>query len=223
MFENELREHNCETPIDELSKSKDISTDQNSASDTRKSTRALRKNERMTQLNLTIQCTESTRKRWETLQKPYGSQSSFVRNLLLLEKFFRRGDLLLTPNASHNAIAYAEKVQHRLQAYDNILPRPVHISQIWPQSAQTNGTVCKSTEISFVLFEFSTGVKHQFNNFGWITWKFNPIQKKIGKKVQEASCLSPDSCVHFRNLLEFELNWFRMKCFYYKFQFCPPL
>lgn len=133
IFESELPEHSYETPIDEFSKSKVISTDHSSAFATRQSTRARRKIERMTQLKLTIQCSESTRKFWEKLQKPYGNQSGFLRNLLLLEKFFRRGDLLLTPNASHNAIAYAESVQHRLQAYDNILPRPDHMSQICPQ------------------------------------------------------------------------------------------
>lgn len=90
-----------------------------------------------TKVTSTVQYDEPTRKLWEELQKPYGNQSSFLRHLLLLEKYFRNGDLLLTPNANHNAITYAESVQHRLQAYDNIPPRPVSISQILPQNTST--------------------------------------------------------------------------------------
>lgn len=82
----------------------------------------------------TIQYDEPTRKLWEDLQKPYGNQSSFIRHLLLLEKYFRNGDLLLVPNANHNAITYCESVQHRLQAFDNIPPRSV---SILPQNATT--------------------------------------------------------------------------------------
>lgn len=82
----------------------------------------------------TIQYDEPTRKLWEDLQKPYGNQSSFIRHLLLLEKYFRNGDLLLVPNANHNAITYCESVQHRLQAFDNIPPRSV---SILPQNSST--------------------------------------------------------------------------------------
>lgn len=82
----------------------------------------------------TIQYDEPTRKLWEDLQKPYGNQSSFIRHLLLLEKYFRNGDLLLVPNANHNAITYCESVQHRLQAFDNIPPRSV---SILPQNSTT--------------------------------------------------------------------------------------
>lgn len=83
----------------------------------------------------TIQYDEPTRKLWEDLQKPYGNQSSFIRHLLLLEKYFRNGDLLLVQNANHNAVTYCESVQHRLQAFDNIPPRPVSISQILSQNS----------------------------------------------------------------------------------------
>lgn len=85
----------------------------------------------------TVQYDEPTRKLWEELQKPYGNQSSFLRHLLLLEKYFRNGDLLLTQNANHNAITYAESVQHRLQAYDNIPPRPISVTQVQPQNPMT--------------------------------------------------------------------------------------
>lgn len=92
----------------------------------------------------TIQYDEPTRKLWEDLQKPYGNQSSFIRHLLLLEKYFRSGDLLLVQNANHNAITYCESVQHRLQAFDNIPPRPVSLSQILSQNSTTQSTVMDS-------------------------------------------------------------------------------
>lgn len=88
----------------------------------------------------TVQYDEPTRRLWEDLQKPYGNQSSFLRHLLLLEKYFRNGDLLLAQNASDNASVYAESVQHRLQAYDNIPPRPVSITQLTPQTTITPAT-----------------------------------------------------------------------------------
>lgn len=93
-----------------------------------------------TKVTSTVQYDEPTRRLWEELQKPYGNQSSFLRHLLLLEKYFRSGDLLLTANANHNAITYVESVQHRLQAYDNIPPRPVSITQILPQNTATQST-----------------------------------------------------------------------------------
>lgn len=90
-----------------------------------------------TKVTSTVQYDEPTRRLWEELEKPYGNQSSFLRHLLLLEKYFRAGDLLLTPNANPNAITYAESVQHRLQAYDNIPPRPVSICQTLPKNSST--------------------------------------------------------------------------------------
>lgn len=90
-----------------------------------------------TKVTSTVQYDEATHRLWEELEKPYGNQSSFLRHLLLLEKFFRQGDLLLAQNANRDAISYAESVQHRLQAYDNIPPRAVSISQIIPQNTVT--------------------------------------------------------------------------------------
>ncbi|XP_031626673.1 LOW QUALITY PROTEIN: uncharacterized protein LOC116342968 [Contarinia nasturtii] len=87
-----------------------------------------------TKVTSTVQYDEPTRKLWEELQKPYGNQSSFLRHLLLLEKYFRNGDLLLTQNTNPNALNYVESVQHRLQAYDNIPSRPISITQILPQN-----------------------------------------------------------------------------------------
>lgn len=67
----------------------------------------------------TIQFDLDTKQLWQELQKPYGNQSSFLRHLILLEKYFRNGDLILSPNASHHSINYSESVQNRLRAYDN--------------------------------------------------------------------------------------------------------
>lgn len=68
----------------------------------------------------TIQYDADTKLLWQELQKPYGNQSSFLRHLILLEKYFRNGDLTLSPSASHHAVNYSVSVQNRLRAYDNI-------------------------------------------------------------------------------------------------------
>lgn len=36
-----------------------------------------------------IQYDDETKRLWQELQKPYGNQSSFLRHLILLEKYFR--------------------------------------------------------------------------------------------------------------------------------------
>lgn len=68
----------------------------------------------------TIQYDVETKNLWQELQKPYGNQSSFLRHLILLEKYFRSGDLVLSQTASHHSISYSESVQNRLRAYDNL-------------------------------------------------------------------------------------------------------
>ncbi|KAM3958757.1 LOW QUALITY PROTEIN: enhanced adult sensory threshold [Aphomia sociella] len=70
--------------------------------------------------NTVIQYDSETKRLWNELQKPYGNQSSFLRHLILLEKYFRSGDLVLTHNASPQAVNYSDSVQSRLRAYDNI-------------------------------------------------------------------------------------------------------
>lgn len=67
-----------------------------------------------------IQYDAETKRLWQELQKPYGNQSSFLRHLILLEKYFRNGDLVLSSHASHHSINYSESVHNRLRAYDNI-------------------------------------------------------------------------------------------------------
>lgn len=72
-----------------------------------------------TKVQTTIQYDDGTRRLWEELQKPYGNQSSFLRHLILLEKYFRNGDLVLSSSANSSAATYTESVQNRLHAYDN--------------------------------------------------------------------------------------------------------
>ncbi|XP_037293296.1 uncharacterized protein LOC115445810 isoform X2 [Manduca sexta] len=71
--------------------------------------------------NTMIQYDVETRKLWTELQRPYGNQSSFLRHLILLEKYFRSGDLVLSHNASPHAANYSDSVQSRLRAYDNVV------------------------------------------------------------------------------------------------------
>ncbi|XP_053951189.1 serine-rich adhesin for platelets [Anastrepha ludens] len=71
-----------------------------------------------TRVQTFLQYDEATRRLWEELQKPYGNQSSFLRHLILLEKYYRNGDLVLSPNASSNANVYTQTVRQRLTSYD---------------------------------------------------------------------------------------------------------
>ncbi|CAK1583054.1 unnamed protein product [Parnassius mnemosyne] len=71
--------------------------------------------------NTMIQYDLETKRLWNELQRPYGNQSSFLRHLILLEKYFRSGDLVLSHNASPNAATYSDSVQSRLRAYDNVV------------------------------------------------------------------------------------------------------
>ncbi|KAL5275055.1 hypothetical protein ACFFRR_001186 [Megaselia abdita] len=72
-----------------------------------------------------LQYDEPTRKLWEELQKPYGNSSSFLRHLIILEKFYRNGDLILSPKASTNSYTYNTCVQNRLNSYDNFSPNKI--------------------------------------------------------------------------------------------------
>ncbi|CAO1408792.1 unnamed protein product [Diamesa serratosioi] len=68
----------------------------------------------------TMQYDDTTRSMWEELQRPYGNQSSFLRHLILLEKYYRNGDLVLSQSASNSAITYSNSVHNRIRSYDNI-------------------------------------------------------------------------------------------------------
>lgn len=98
----------------------------------------------------TIQYNSITRQLWDELQRPYGSQSSFLRHLILLEKYFRSGDLVLSPNASNHSINYSEHVQNRLRAYDNV-PNPV-------SSYVTTPTASNSPQVTVSVTKSSSGI-----------------------------------------------------------------
>lgn len=93
------------------------------------STSSTRTPEGWTKVTTTLQYDDATRSLWEDLQKPYGNQSSFLRHLVLLEKYYRNGDLILSPQAKNNAVTYSEAVQSRLRSFDNI-PTPPPASVI---------------------------------------------------------------------------------------------
>lgn len=93
----------------------------------------------------TIQYDLETKNLWQELQKPYGNQSSFLRHLILLEKYFRNGDLVLNPNATHYSVNYSESVQNRLRAYDNIP------STIKPQKSSSGIVTSKEVAPSFTI------------------------------------------------------------------------
>ncbi|XP_055923211.1 uncharacterized protein LOC129953778 [Eupeodes corollae] len=77
-----------------------------------------------TRVNTFLQYDAPTRRLWEDLQKPYGNQSSFLRHLILLEKYYRNGDLILSSNASSNATVYTQTVRNRLTSFDSRCSSP---------------------------------------------------------------------------------------------------
>ncbi|XP_054261782.1 uncharacterized protein LOC128985862 [Macrosteles quadrilineatus] len=66
----------------------------------------------------TIQFDKETKRLWQELQRPYGNQSSFLRHLVILEKHWRNGSLVLAENANPRAVKYLGSVKNRVQAYD---------------------------------------------------------------------------------------------------------
>lgn len=76
--------------------------------------------------NTTIQYDDATKALWEELMRPYGNQSSFIRHLVLLEKYYRSGELVLSQNASSSAMTYSESMRNRLRSYDNIPSNSSH-------------------------------------------------------------------------------------------------
>ncbi|KAK6621077.1 hypothetical protein RUM43_011383 [Polyplax serrata] len=68
----------------------------------------------------TIQFSPETKNLFYNLQMPYGNQSSFFRHLILLEKYFRSGDLVISKNADPKAINYISSVQNRIRSYEGV-------------------------------------------------------------------------------------------------------
>ena len=66
----------------------------------------------------TIQFDKDTKSLFQQLQRPYGNHSSFFRHLILLEKYWRSGELILASNASSRAVTYMNSVQNRIHAYE---------------------------------------------------------------------------------------------------------
>ncbi len=76
----------------------------------------------------TIQFDQGTKKLWQDLQKPYGNQSSFIRHLIMLEKYWRSGALVLSANAEPGAVKYINSVKNRVESLETstspkILPK----------------------------------------------------------------------------------------------------
>ena len=106
----------------------------------------------------TLQFDKDTKKLWQELQRPYGSQSSFLRHLVLMERYWRQGELILAPDASAKATSYTRSVQNRLKAYGSTITvtsapvapklatpvsQPTHTQAVSPAVAEalTGGTV----------------------------------------------------------------------------------
>lgn len=66
----------------------------------------------------TIQFDKGTKKLWQDLQKPYGNQSSFIRHLIMLEKYWRSGSLVLSENADAGAVKYINSVKNRIESLE---------------------------------------------------------------------------------------------------------
>ena len=60
----------------------------------------------------------NTKKLWQDLHYPYGSYTSFFRHLILLEKYWRSGDLSLAHNASVKSSSYLKSVQNRIASWE---------------------------------------------------------------------------------------------------------
>ena len=60
----------------------------------------------------------NTKKLWQDLHYPYGSYTSFFRHLILLEKYWRSGDLTLANNASVKSSSYLRSVQNRINSWE---------------------------------------------------------------------------------------------------------
>ena len=68
--------------------------------------------------SITISFDLNTQKLWDDLHLPYENYTSFFRHLILLEKYFRNGDLALSENASQKASSYIKSLQNRIEEYE---------------------------------------------------------------------------------------------------------
>lgn len=73
---------------------------------------------RLPMCSITISFDLNTQKLWDDLHLPYETYTSFFRHLILLEKYFRNGDLVLSENASQKASSYIRSLQNRIEEYE---------------------------------------------------------------------------------------------------------
>lgn len=74
--------------------------------------------DRLPMCSITISFDLNTQKLWDDLHLPYETYTSFFRHLILLEKYFRNGDLVLSDNASLKASSYVRSLQNRIEEYE---------------------------------------------------------------------------------------------------------
>ncbi|KAK9511709.1 hypothetical protein O3M35_000317 [Rhynocoris fuscipes] len=67
----------------------------------------------------TIQFDKKAKQLWTELQKPHGSQSLFLRHLIMMEKIWRAGHLVLSANADEKAIKYVLNAKNKIRACEN--------------------------------------------------------------------------------------------------------
>lgn len=92
----------------------------------------------------TIQFDKGTKKLWQDLQKPYGNQSSFIRHLIMLEKYWRGGALVLSDTADAGAVKYINSVKNRIESLETSqAPKPATAPPSKP--VYTTAPVLKST------------------------------------------------------------------------------
>ena len=68
--------------------------------------------------SISVHFDKHTKRLWQDLHHPYGNYSSFFRHLLLLEKYWRNGDLSLSGDAQLKSSNYLRSVQNRIDAYE---------------------------------------------------------------------------------------------------------
>lgn len=83
----------------------------------------------------TIQFDKRTKKLWQDLQKPYGNQSSFLRHLVMLEKYWRAGYLTLAQGSDERAAKYLNGVKNRIKAFEGSSDKPPTTQNVIPVSS----------------------------------------------------------------------------------------
>eukprot|EP00092_Neocalanus_flemingeri_P008454 GFUD01009110.1.p1 GENE.GFUD01009110.1~~GFUD01009110.1.p1 ORF type:complete len:2320 (+),score=595.04 GFUD01009110.1:230-7189(+) len=102
------KEKDFSSPSDESK----IQVDNDTSNDAAKDSEAIEK------CAVNINFDLNTKKLWQDLHYPYGNYTSFFRHLILLEKYWRSGDLSLSNNASVKASSYLKSVQNRIKTYE---------------------------------------------------------------------------------------------------------